>query len=105
MGLFVGLALSVLAAHGVAALRATAWRGTRRLVPAIAAALLVVEAWSRPMVGPSMPGRMPPAYDAILRDLSGVPITAIANLPIAASMPTYMYYSVFHWQERASFRF
>lgn len=99
MGLFVGLALSVLAAYGVARIRASAsqpWM--RSVLPAIVAALLIFENRSEPIGGQPMTGQMPPAYEAILRDLSGAPTTAIADIPIAAAMPTYMYYSVFHWQ-------
>ena len=99
MGLFVGFALSVLAAYGVARLRASfsqPW--ARRLVPIVAAALLIVESRVQPVGGQPMPAQMPPAYEAILRDVAGAPTAAIADLPIAAAMPTYMYYSVFHWQ-------
>ena len=103
MGLFVGLALSVLAAFGVAGLRST-MSGTwlKRLVPVMAAVVLVVETRATPSSDHAMTGQMPPVYEAILADLSGAPTTAIADLPIAASMPTYMYYSIFHWQNLLS---
>ena len=103
MGLFVGLALSVLAAFGVAGLRSReASRRTQQFVAAIGMVLLVVENRVVLNGGQSMSGQMPPAYEAILSDLAGAPATAIADLPIAASMPTYMYYSVFHWQNLLS---
>jgi hypothetical protein len=98
MGLFAGFALCVLAAMGVSALRTSGGAWTRRLVPVVAAGLIMVEGWSRLPVGTTLPAGIPPAYAAILHDLNGAPATAIADLPIAASMPTYMYYSTFHWQ-------
>ena len=103
MGLFVGLALSVLAAFGVAGLRSTvSSRPLQQLVLAIGIVLLVVENRVVLNGGQPMSGQMPPAYEAILSDLAGAPATAIADVPIAASMPTYMYYSVFHWQNLLS---
>ena len=103
MGLFVGLALSVLAAFGVAGLRsAVSSRRMQQLVLAIGIVLLVAENRVVLNGGQPMSGQMPPAYEAILSDLAGAPATAIADLPIAASMPTYMYYSVLHWQNLLS---
>ena len=103
VGIFVGLALSVLAGYGVAALRSGTSRSwMRRMVPAIAAALLVLEDSSQPTPHTTMPGFMPPVYAAILKDLADAPTTAIADLPIAAAMPDYMYYSLFHWQNLLS---
>ena len=102
MGLFTGLALCVLAALGVAALRARAAAWTKRLVPMVAASLIVLESWSSIGAGLQMPRTMPPGYQAILGDLAGAPTAAIADLPIAASMPSYMYYSTFHWQNLLS---
>jgi len=102
MGLFAGLALCVLAAMGVASLRTNATLWTRRLVPTLAAAVIAIESWVHIPPGIEMPRTIPPAYEAILADLAGAPTTAIADLPIAAAMPSYMYYSTFHWQNLLS---
>ncbi|MFN7984653.1 MAG: hypothetical protein U0Q11_22640, partial [Vicinamibacterales bacterium] len=88
MGLFAGLALCVLAAMGAATLRANAHAWTRRIVPVVAAAAILIEGWTHFNPGIAMPATIPPAYTAILHDLAGAPTTAIADLPIAASMPS-----------------
>ena len=103
MGLFVGLGLSVLAAFGISGLRSALHSTVGAAAGAIAAsALLVFENRSQPIGGQPMPSQMPPAYEAILRDISGGPTTVIADFPIAAAMPNDMYYSVFHWQDLLS---
>jgi hypothetical protein len=99
MGLLVGLALSVLAAHGVRNLRQGvrgAW--ARALIPAVACGLIVIESTVRTPALLAETDTIPPAYADLMRDAQGTPTAVVADLPIAAGMPADMYYSTFHWQ-------
>lgn len=103
MAMLVGLALSVLAAYGVSDLRRQfATRMGRWLIPISACAVVVLESAVRPLGLPVMPASIPPGYADLLRDAQGTPTAAVADLPIGAGMPTYMYYSTFHWQNLLS---
>ena len=100
MGLLVGFALSVLAAFGVQRLRdglRSPW--ARQCLPMAACLAIVVESSGTPIALARVPDTEPPGYAALRRDAQGTPTAVVADLPLTASMPTFMYYSTFHWQQ------
>lgn len=99
MGLFVGLSLSVLAGYGVARLGARIRSaGLRRTSVAVACALILMESRSDTMTLQAIPSSPPEIYADLMADIGDSPTAAIVEFPQASSMPTYMYYSTFHWQ-------
>ena len=99
MGLFVGLSLSVLAGYGVARLGSRIQSaGLRRAIVATACALILLESRSDTLTLQAIPSSPPEIYADLTKDIGDSPTAAIVEFPQASSMPTYMYYSTFHWQ-------
>jgi hypothetical protein len=99
MGLFVGLSLSVLAGYGVARLGSRIQSaGLRRAIVATACALILLESRSDTLTLQAIPSSPPEIYADLVKDIGDSPPAAIVEFPQASSMPTYMYYSTFHWQ-------
>jgi hypothetical protein len=99
LGIFVVMALAVLAAYGYAALMSAATTATRRVVCATLAVLLLVEYRTTFAVVP-FPNHAPPVY----RMLARLPAGVVAEFPTARASalpgpdPQYVGMSIFHWR-------
>ena len=110
MGLVVGLALSVLAGFGAARLQARL--STRAGVIAVIVLLIGVlaDSWVAPIGLTTVPHAVPEVYADMMRDRgdsTDVPFVrpmharqpdVLLELPMNTEVPTYMYYSTYHWQ-------
>jgi hypothetical protein len=101
MFVLVSAALAVLAGYGVAWLSergALGWRRTTISAMLIAAALL--ESTSIPLNLRAYPRKMPPMYQFLKQQPSGVvmewPLPRPSSLGVTLE-PLYMYFSIFHW--------
>jgi len=98
LGIFVVMALAVLGAYGYAAVVSGRSRGTRAIVCAALAVLLLVEYRTAVVVVP-FPNQAPPIY----RVLSQLPPGVVAELPAPRASalpgpdPRYVGMSIFHW--------
>lgn len=100
MGVMVGFSLAVLAGFGVARI-ASALRSprARQLMPVLIGGLILTEYASRPARITIVPRTAPETYADLLRDRGDSPPAVLFEYPMTPDdEPTYMYYSIFHWQ-------
>ena len=100
--ILVGFSLAVLAGYGAARIssRLRSARARAMLALALSGAVLV-ECRSSPLRLRTVPGGPPAIYADLLDDIrrSGrTPPAVIVEVPMFREEPTYMYYSLFHWQ-------
>jgi hypothetical protein len=112
-GVLVLLGLTILAGWGAAAILRLVSHQTRIFGPKAQAsqpvlgvsliALILLEAWSAPLVGPEFPAgqEIPPVYDWLRHD---TPVdTVVLELPFQGpSEFSYEYYSSYHWRRLAN---
>ncbi|MFN8644821.1 MAG: hypothetical protein U0802_25325 [Candidatus Binatia bacterium] len=110
MGMVVGLVLAVLAGFGAARLQArlTARAGVVAILVMLGGVL--ADSWVAPIDLTTVPYEVPDVYADLMRD-RGEPIDVpfvrplrarqpdvLLELPLNSEVPTYMYYSTYHWQ-------
>lgn len=110
MGLIVGLALAVLAGFGVARLQARLRAGAALALTLVLLGGVLVDSWVAPIGLTMVPNEVPEIYADLLRHRglsTDVPIVrrrgepnpaVLLELPLSTEVPTYMYYSTYHWQ-------
>jgi len=111
MAMMAGLSLAVLAGFGVARLLAPIGsRSARAALIAVLLGIVALEGWSAPMNLTPIPLEPPATYADLLADKGEPPRTGIVRrqsdrppaviveFPINQEDPTFMYYSIFHWQ-------
>jgi len=100
MGLMVGLSLAVLAGYGASRISdAVRSIHVRRIVLVALALAMLVEYASKPLPLQIIPTQPSNAYADLVRDVGDSPTATIVELPVSShDDPTYMYYSMFHWQ-------
>ena len=96
MGIIVGFSLAIVAGFGTERLL----HGDRRPWMAVAIALLMLlEYASKPLDLQQLPSAPPGSYADVIKDRGDSPTTVLFEYPASAvDDPTYMYYSIFHWQ-------
>jgi hypothetical protein len=104
-GMLVAFGLAALAGQGAAMILAAPWAARRSaLIAGGLAGLILLEAWSAPLVGPEFPAgeaRIPPVYPWLRRETA--PDEVLLELPFRDNSEfLYEYYASHHWRRMAN---